>query len=303
MIGIYALTWENCDRFYIGQSQNVESRFKEHISSLKRNAVTYNSKLQDMYNSKGTPTLVLVEKCSLIDLDACEIFWIKEFDSINNGLNVSAGGECITRGTIGPSSLYSKTRILRAFSMLYKGLDTLHIIATKSKVSIGALGHINNGSSHLWLKEEYPSQYLAMNNNAKLRLKQNQTGNNYNLVRNYPLLKGPDGNIHSIKNVLEFCRKEGLNTSSVSNLYAVLLGKRATHKGYSLANPNTTTTTNTNNYSILDPDNILFSNISNISAFCREHPLLLDNFRVSSRGISSLLRGERNTYKGFSRPM
>lgn len=300
MIGIYALTWEHTDSLYIGQSQNVHNRYKEHIKALSNNAVTYNDKLQNMYNTFGQPSLLILEECSLLELDEKEISWIKEFDSVNLGLNVAYGGSYITRGTVGPKNKYSKITILKAFSMLYRTLHTMQYISNRTGISINMLSHISTGACHVWLKEAYPNQYDNMLHNIDKRIKNNQMGNKYNETKQYPLLRGPDGNTYHIDNVRAFCSsREDLGLSGISNLYAVMLGKRKSHKGYTLVDQATTTITEVTRPIVIDPDGVLFDNITNITEFCRNHTLLCDNPRVSARGISSLLRGERSSYKGF----
>lgn len=301
MIGIYALTWEQTDKLYIGQSQNIENRYKEHIKTLARKAVTYNTKLQDTYNMYGTPSLLVLQECSLLDLDANEVSWINEFDSINTGLNIAVGGNSITRGNIGPSSKFTKTSILKAFSLLYRTLDTLPTISKRSGISTNMLTHISTGACHVWLQEAYPNQYSIMIDNIKKRAKHNQIGNKYNEIKTYPPIIGPDGVIHTIDNVRAFCiSREDLGLSGYSNLYAVMLGKRDVHKGYRLLDKTINTTTNSLRPSIVDPEGNVFENIHNITEFCRDNSLLKDNARVASRGISSLMRRERKSYKGFT---
>lgn len=54
-IGIYSLYWEEQDLIYIGQSQNIERRFTEHLYKLKNNTHT-NYKVQKAYITYGLPS-------------------------------------------------------------------------------------------------------------------------------------------------------------------------------------------------------------------------------------------------------
>jgi hypothetical protein len=299
MIGIYALLWEQEGSIYIGQSQNIDIRFKEHVKALSRNSVTYNSKLQDKFNQLGSPKLMVLEECSLLELDTKEVGWIKEFDAINAGLNIAFWGTGITRGTIGPSAVYTKYQILKAFSLLYRTLDTLTHISNRSSVSTNMLTHISAGSCHVWLQEDYPTQYAIMIGNISLRIKRNQQGSGIQDTKMYPPLQDEQGNVFYITNVMEFCKNNAdLSLLSISNLYAVLNGNRKTHKGFSLVDKNITTKTTKVTYVVSSPTGEIHT-FTNISEFCRDNTLLQENASASRKGISSLLRRGRPAYKGW----
>ena len=91
MVGIYALWFEKSSMVYIGQSTNIEQRYKEHISSLKNNKHT-NYKVQNEYNKYGIFELVVIQECLVDDLYSLEIQWTEEFNSLVVGLNIVEPG-------------------------------------------------------------------------------------------------------------------------------------------------------------------------------------------------------------------
>lgn len=95
-IGIYALYWEEQDLIYIGQSQNIERRFSEHIYKLTNTKHT-NYKVQNAYNLYGLPVLNILEQCEISELNTLEISYTKEF----NGLDKHRGLCLIEAGNVG----------------------------------------------------------------------------------------------------------------------------------------------------------------------------------------------------------
>ena len=92
--GIYCITNLVNDKRYIGQSKNIEVRFKDHFSRLRRNAHP-NSYLQNSFNKYGESNFSfdVLCKCCEEDLDAEEKKLIKLYDTYNQGFNLTEGGE------------------------------------------------------------------------------------------------------------------------------------------------------------------------------------------------------------------
>lgn len=156
-IGIYALYWQEHDLVYIGQSQNIEARFKEHLNKMSKNIHT-NYKVQNSYNLYGKPELVILEEANLDKLNDLEILWTKEFDSINNGLNIIEAGQ-VGWGVNSNASKYTKRQILKVFSLLYRTDLPFTAIARKCGVSESLPNDIAKGRTHKWLKEVYPDKW------------------------------------------------------------------------------------------------------------------------------------------------
>jgi group I intron endonuclease len=106
IVGIYKITNPK-GKLYIGQSINIERRFKEY-KTLQCN------KQPKIYNSlqKFTPQnhlFEIIEECSLEQLNIRELYWKLYYNSINEGLNC----ELYDNG-VGPRSDEVKQKISKA---------------------------------------------------------------------------------------------------------------------------------------------------------------------------------------------
>lgn len=225
-IGIYSLYWGEQDLIYIGQSQNIESRFKEHINLLNKNKHT-NYKVQNAFNSYGLPKLIIIEECSINLLNDLEICWQKEFNSINS-LDLIEAGQ-VGYGVNSNSSKYTKLQVLLVFKDLYKSNKNHKEIAFAQKVNIGLVDDISRGSSHLWIKYKYPKLYSKMKKLQTYRVigvkdKENSLKG---------IVKSPDGEIYEVYNIEKFCREHNLRGQ---HLGAVINSKRKIHLGWILHN-------------------------------------------------------------------
>lgn len=94
MIGIYKITNTKNGKVYIGQSVDIDKRFKQH-KKLLRNNNHINCRLQDDWNIYGEDSFKfeILEKCRSVYLNEIEKHTIKEYDSTNEakGYNISAG--------------------------------------------------------------------------------------------------------------------------------------------------------------------------------------------------------------------
>lgn len=83
------------NKVYIGQTiQSIERRFNKHKSDY--NLKKYDTKLTRAFNKYGIENFyieLLEENIEESLLDEKEIFWIKKYDSYNNGYNSTLGGQ------------------------------------------------------------------------------------------------------------------------------------------------------------------------------------------------------------------
>lgn len=227
--GIYSLYWEEQDLIYIGLSQNAENRFKDHIYDMKKQNHS-NYKVQDAFNNYGEPNLIIIEECSIEELNIKEIQWMYEFDALGaQGLCIVEGGQ-VGFGTNSNASKYSKRTILKAFSLLYRTTLSQNKIASKLNINIYLIYDIARKNSHLWLKEVYPDKYKLMLKNNLSRLGNSHSAKEKDII--YPLIKSPEGEIFKVENTRAFAT---LNNLDHAHLGKVLNGKRKTHKGWKLA--------------------------------------------------------------------
>ena len=93
VVGIYKITNKVNGKCYIGQSQDIATRFREHRYLLRQNKYS-NKKIQNAWNKYGEEnfTFEIIEECMLDELDEKEMKYIKEYDSHYNGYNNTDGG-------------------------------------------------------------------------------------------------------------------------------------------------------------------------------------------------------------------
>lgn len=94
---IYLISWTNNHHFYIGQTQNFQTRKNRHLSSLIRNK-HHNLRVQRVFNKYGEPQFHIVEECEIEELDQREQFYLDLLFSDPNCLNVSKYAEAPNRG-------------------------------------------------------------------------------------------------------------------------------------------------------------------------------------------------------------
>lgn len=235
--GIYALFWEQDDSVYIGQSVNIDRRFKEHLKLLSAGTHT-NYKVKAKYLELGLPELVILELCDIVELNSKEVFWTAEFDSINTGLNIIEAGT-VGYGPKSNASIYSKTQVLKVFSMLYRGYTNTDVV-NRVKVSKSLVSDIRLGNSHLWLSGVYPTQYREMQLQSPEQVRVTISKK----LGTVPSIISPEGTVYQVPNVREFCRTTGeaifglperiLNVS-ISRLIS---GTRKQYRGWKLLTQN-----------------------------------------------------------------
>jgi len=95
MMGIYGLYCEATDKWYVGASEKIETRIKEHWRNI-RDAMDRNCYRtlghpmgEDAYQF-GIETIridILEEVPDKGDLIACEMYWVRRLDSVRDGYN------------------------------------------------------------------------------------------------------------------------------------------------------------------------------------------------------------------------
>lgn len=103
MIGIYKLTNLVTNQSYIGQSKNLEERYKEHL--YHRNCTNPSPVDRDIgiYGIENFEYTIL-EECTEQELDDKEAYYIKLYDTVYHGYNQIAGGQLHNRGEANPKA-------------------------------------------------------------------------------------------------------------------------------------------------------------------------------------------------------
>lgn len=93
---IYKITNTVNGKVYIGQTiRPLRQRFLRHINDAHNNPNTH-LKLHRAMNKYGADKFTIKkidEATTKQELDEKEVFWIKEYDSVSSGYNLTAGGE------------------------------------------------------------------------------------------------------------------------------------------------------------------------------------------------------------------
>ena len=89
MSGIYKIYCKETNKYYIGQSVNVESRLKTHLNELKNNK-HINQELQSDFNSYGEDSFIFekIKDSEEQFLNMFEKYYMEYYDSLANGYNV-----------------------------------------------------------------------------------------------------------------------------------------------------------------------------------------------------------------------
>lgn len=170
-IGIYKIINPK-NKIYIGQSINIDRRFKEYQNlKCKQQPKIYNSlKKYGHENHK----FEIIEECSIEQLNKREIYWKQYYNSINEGLNC----ELFDNG-VGPRSEITKQKISLAQKGNKHNLGKKRSKETKQKQSEIA-------KSQLWRKNVGQKQ-KGKNKHSKQHINQmfkkiidNNTGIIYN---------------------------------------------------------------------------------------------------------------------------
>jgi group I intron endonuclease len=161
MIGIYKITSPS-GKIYIGKSINIEDRINSYKYVGRRKL---QHKLNNSINKYGLENHIfeIIEICTLDNIDEREIYWIKHYNCVEIGLNLTYGGE----GGI-PSQ---EVRIKKSRSMKGK----THSEETKNKMRLAKQGHTmytqewyNNMKKSTWSSgtSSKPVQQLDSNGNV-----------------------------------------------------------------------------------------------------------------------------------------
>lgn len=169
--GIYKLKFKGTDKVYIGLSENIEQRFRAHLSKFNTDFDGLPIKLQEAFSNHGYPELEILCECLPSELDIYEKEAIQIYDSVNNGFNSRDGGATGAGHSVSGSgngrSKYTNEQILEAFILLCDSNMTQKEIAEKTKISVEAVSHISAGTGHKWISTVYPDKYATLMSNSK----------------------------------------------------------------------------------------------------------------------------------------
>lgn len=223
MIGIYLLIFASGAK-YVGQSINVNKRFNNHISQL-RNGTHYSAKITKEYEENGFPQFRLLKECLEEELDLLEEQFIKELNPELNVLKYSTSSPNYY-GESANGSRLTNDEYLSIFRCLQDPKLSLNDVALMHDVPYSLVNNIAQGSSHKWLQEQYPEEYLEMRECKRARSKCPK-------LQKFPTLRSPTGELVEIEGTCaDFAKKHNIQRS---NLSAMLNGRLQSVSGWRIA--------------------------------------------------------------------
>ena len=152
MIGIYKITNQINGKIYIGQSIDIELRWKAHQTRFNNpNSHEYDYHLYRSMRKYGLDnfSFELVELCEKDELNDRERYWIKYYDSYNNGYNETEGGNSVHPLKISTEQLYE-------IDIMLKNMVDIGEIADHFGVSYEMIQGINTGRHRYREYIDYP---------------------------------------------------------------------------------------------------------------------------------------------------
>lgn len=91
MVGIYKITNKINNKAYVGQSNDIERRFKEHQTCGRRSRIPLDLAIEKY--GKDNFLYEVLEECSIEELNEKETYWITTLATHLNGYNCNIGGD------------------------------------------------------------------------------------------------------------------------------------------------------------------------------------------------------------------
>lgn len=173
MIGIYKITEKaNPQNFYIGQSNDIERRFKEHIQKTsKQSRIPFDDEISK--DNKQDFNFEILEECSLGELNDREQYWIEKLQATKSG-NKQKGGSSDLIGSYNSKAKLTEDdvkQIRQAYSNHERQRDVYAKYA--NKISFGYFQNLWQGRSWGHIMPE-----VFTEENKKYYLYQNSQGSN-----------------------------------------------------------------------------------------------------------------------------
>lgn len=99
MIGIYKITNTKNEKSYIGQSTNIEERWKQHKQAIQTSDKSWYPLARKESDGIDDFTFEVLQQCKAEELDELEDYWVDYYKSYVNGYNQTKDGSCVSANT------------------------------------------------------------------------------------------------------------------------------------------------------------------------------------------------------------
>jgi len=149
-IGIYKFTCKSNGKVYVGQSVNVENRYKGHFNNHdNENLKDYQTKFYRALRKHRFEnfTFEIIESLEdSSDLDEREIYWVNFYNSYANGYNSNRGGFRVTeRNEDHPNAKLTNEQVLEIKEKLKNTKITQYELASLYNITQSEISNINTG--------------------------------------------------------------------------------------------------------------------------------------------------------------
>lgn len=146
MIGIYKITKISNGKSYIGQSNDIERRFKEHQTKGASTRIPLDIAIQKY--GKESFTYEVLEECDIESLNERESFWIKYYNTVETGYNCNYGGDNSVVGSKNPKAKLTEkdVKIIRMAYANHKKQKEVYELF-KDKITFNSFQNVWQGRS------------------------------------------------------------------------------------------------------------------------------------------------------------
>lgn len=195
---IYMFKNNTNGKAYVGQAEDVEARYKQHIKDSKNKDYVFYKALRK-YGIDNFTFSIIEEDIPIENINEREIFWISEINSkIPNGYNMTNGGE----GTHGYNHTEESKQKMREIKLGKKlsethvenirrshigvGLGKIISNGTKLKISISNTGKVRDEETKLRISEtcKMIEHTVEWNTNVSIGLNNMKEENRIKMIEN-----------------------------------------------------------------------------------------------------------------------
>ena len=150
MTGIYKYKNKINGRIYIGQSTDIEHRYKQHLYDAK-NRTEKSTGIDIAINKYGIENFCfeILEECDVNQLDERERFWINYYDSYHNGYNRTVGGGSL-KGEEHPRAILTEQQVWTIRELYGQRINRSKVFELFKDVGITKRGFLKVWNCETW---------------------------------------------------------------------------------------------------------------------------------------------------------